>query len=84
MARRLFTYLLLLVLPCCTGFISMAQLFVFRQLTTADGLPSNFVNGLQQDTKGNMWFATDKGAAAYNGQSWLTLTTDDGLPSNMV
>lgn len=84
MPTRLFTYLLPVVLLCSIAYSALAQLFVFRSITSADGLPSNFVNGLHQDTKGNMWFATDKGAAAYNGQSWLTLTTDDGLPSNMV
>lgn len=82
--NRFITYLLPLVLLCSFSGNAAAQLFVFRSITSADGLPSNFVNGLHQDSKGNVWFATDKGAAAYNGQSWLTLTTDDGLPSNMV
>src|SRR5262249_46539049 len=36
------------------------------------------------DSKRNIWIATDKGVAFYNGTTIKTYTTNDGLPSNDI
>ncbi|MEO8933413.1 MAG: histidine kinase [Xanthomarina sp.] len=52
--------------------------------TTNDGLPSNHVYKIAQDSKGFMWFGTDKGVVKYNGNTMKTFTTKDGLATNDV
>ena len=37
-----------------------------------------------QDSKGYMWFATDRGVARFNGYEFHTFTTNDGLTDNTV
>jgi len=34
-----------------------------RSYTTQDGLPSNYLRALAQDSRGNLWIGTDKGLA---------------------
>ena len=46
---------------------SIAQHPVWRQYTTADGLPSNEVYGMLQDSRGFMWFTTNLGICRFNG-----------------
>jgi signal transduction histidine kinase/ligand-binding sensor domain-containing protein/CheY-like chemotaxis protein len=41
--------------------------YKFRHLTTKDGLPSNFVNSIEKDSNGFMWFGTENGLARYDG-----------------
>jgi len=61
-----------------------AQEPVMLHYTKDDGLPSNTVYNVYSDSKGYLWFGTDKGAARYNGTSFKTFTTDDGLPDNEI
>ena len=56
----------------------------FRHYTTKDGLPSSEVYEVIQDSKGYMWFATDRGVARFNGYEFHTFTTNDGLTDNTV
>ncbi|MCH3884920.1 sensor histidine kinase [Tenacibaculum aquimarinum] len=56
----------------------------YTNYSTKDGLPSNHVYTTVQDTKGYMWFLTDKGMVKYNGKSFKTYTTKEGLPNNDV
>jgi two-component sensor histidine kinase len=49
-----------------------------------DGLPSNIIYEIYRDSKGFLWFATDKGIARYNGIQFETFTTNNGLPDNEV
>ncbi|MFT5970079.1 MAG: ligand-binding sensor domain-containing protein, partial [Flavobacteriales bacterium] len=45
----------------------IAQSYQFVNFSVEDGLPSNEVYEVIQDSKGFMWFATDRGVARYNG-----------------
>ncbi len=47
-----------------------AQHPYFWQLTEEDGLPSNTVYDLMEDTHGNIWMGTDKGLVKFNGQQF--------------
>src|ERR1700756_1860562 len=56
----------------------------YRNYTVKDGLPSTEVYYSMQDTKGFMWFATDKGVCRFDGYEFKTYTTLDGLADNTV
>ncbi len=54
------------------------------RFTEENGLPNNFISGIQLDKHRNIWVSTNKGIAKIN---WTTkqvvvYTTQDGLPSN--
>lgn len=57
---------------------------VLDRLTRADGLPSDYVQGLWQDREGFVWMGTDAGVVRYDGERVETFTTDDGLPHPLV
>ena len=61
-----------------------AQDYPMLHYTIEDGLPSNNIYHIYKDSKGFLWFATDKGIARYNGLKFETFTTFDGLPDNEV
>ena len=54
----------------------------FRQLTTEQGLPSNYVLGITADHRGRIWVSTDQGLARYDAQTRTFRSYDDadGLP----
>ena len=47
-----------------------------------DGLPSNTIYYIKQDSKGFIWILTDKGVTRYDGLNYKIFTTEDGLASN--
>lgn len=57
----------------------------FRHYTTDEGLPSNCVRDIVQDSDGFMWFATDGGVTRFDGLRFITYdlaTLSDGLDSD--
>ncbi|MFI5132937.1 MAG: two-component regulator propeller domain-containing protein [Chitinophagales bacterium] len=66
------------------GICGRPQKIFFEQLTTAEGLPSDYVNCVFRDSKGYLWIGTDKGACRYDGNTFLYLNKDNGLASNFV
>ena len=56
----------------------------YTNYTTKNGLPSNHTYTIVQDSKGFIWFLTDKGMVKFNGSSFKTFTTKQGLPNNDV
>lgn len=64
--------------------LAMAQDYPYIQLTTAQGLPSNYVYGVTEDFEGNIWAYTEAGIAKYDGYTFRTFTVKDGLPGNDV
>ncbi|NCP06045.1 MAG: hypothetical protein COW66_00015 [Flavobacteriaceae bacterium CG18_big_fil_WC_8_21_14_2_50_34_36] len=52
--------------------------------TIKDGLPSNHVYKMVQDTKGFLWTITDNGIVRFNGSEFKVFTTKDGLPTNDI
>lgn len=55
-----------------------------RIYTTSDGLPNNYVYGIQPDAQGNVWVSTNNGLAKFSEErsTWRVYSTFDGLPSN--
>lgn len=58
----------------------------FVTLTTADGLPSDSVSALAQDTLGFLWIGTGDGLSRYDGQRLETLRpgSGNGLPDGYI
>jgi signal transduction histidine kinase len=57
---------------------------VFEQITTANGLPSNYVFCVAEDSDGFMWAGTDKGLCRFNGALWEVWDVDKGMPGNYI
>lgn len=81
MRRHIFLLLTccLVILPCI-----QAQNPKYLQFAVNEGLPSNEVYHVLQDSKGYLWFSTDKGVSRYDGYDFTNFTTDDGLTDNTV
>ena len=77
---------LLFIIFIC--FLTLQNLFAqsphFRNYTVDDGLPSSHVYRAFQDSKGFIWFCTDKGLARFDGYKFEKFTTKNGLPNNDI
>lgn len=71
---------------CTLIFLSTAkgQEPVFKHYNRINGLKSEYINHIFQDSKGFIWISSDKGLSRYDGKNTLHLNTDNGLPANMV
>jgi len=61
-----------------------AQKTVFKHYHRGNGLASDYVNSIFQDSKGYIWISSDKGASRYDGKDFRHFNTDNGLAGNMV
>jgi signal transduction histidine kinase/ligand-binding sensor domain-containing protein len=78
---RLSAGALVLLLFAGTGF---AQVLPFKNYTVRNGLLSNDIESIAQDSGGYMWFGTSDGISVFDGNSVKNYTTRDGLPHNFV
>lgn len=62
---------LLCLLTVLTTTLS-AQKYTQRQYKIGNGLPSELVKGIDQDSLGNLWIATDEGFVSYNASRFET------------
>ena len=62
----------------------IAQSPHFKNYTIKDGLPSNETYEIFQDSKGYVWFGTDRGVARFDGYEFKLFNTENGLPDNTV
>jgi signal transduction histidine kinase/ligand-binding sensor domain-containing protein/CheY-like chemotaxis protein len=55
-----------------------------KHLTTADGLPDNMINGIEEDKNHFLWLSTGKGLCRYNPETGniLNFYAEDGIQSN--
>ncbi len=74
----------MLIICCWFGLSLSGQYYPYTLYTADDGLPSNNVYRILQDTKGQIWIATINGIAKYDGYSFKTFKVPEGLPSNDV
>ena len=79
MTRSLLAYLVTII-----STIGHAQEYVYKNLTTEDGLPSNMVYEVSQDSKGFLWYSTDAGVSKYDGNQFINYTTKEGLGDNEI
>lgn len=57
---------------------------IYQNITTGNGLPSNYVFAVTEDEHGFLWAGTDKGLCRYDGFRWQVWDRDNGLPGNYI
>lgn len=61
-----------------------SQEYDYTHFGINDGLPSSQVYDIFQASNGNLWFATDRGLARYNGYEFESYGLEDGIPGLAV
>ncbi len=56
----------------------------FKHFSIENGLASNLIYKIIQDTDGFIWIATDKGISKFDGKTFKNFSTSNGLPSNDI
>lgn len=62
----------------------IAQQPFFRNYQIKDGLLSNYIYTVFQDSKGYIWLSSDVGISRFDGQNFTNYNTANGLPDNEV
>ena len=75
---------LFLIVVLLAGIDLSAQNPYIQHYTTFDGLPTNMVYYVYQDSKKFIWFATNAGVVRYDGTNFTNYRKNDGLSSNEV
>src|SRR5579872_2178220 len=65
-------------------FVLFCQPNGFRNYAIKDGLLSSEVYHVMQDSKGFMWFSTDRGVSRFDGYGFRNITTKEGLADNTI
>ncbi|MCB9336903.1 MAG: histidine kinase [Lewinellaceae bacterium] len=78
---KLLQILSILLLACP---FAAAQQPYFKNYQVRDGLPSNNVYFVFQDSKNYIWLCTDVGVSRFDGARFTNYTTADGLTDNEV
>ena len=60
------------------------QVLPFQSYTPRDGLPSNTVLVIFQDSRGYLWIGTNNGLSRYDGAKFTNYSTVDGLSNNWI
>src|SRR5215831_3805317 len=61
-----------------------AERLAVRSYGTADGLPSERIHDISQDSRGFLWFATADGLSRFDGYEFITYGAGQGLPDPSV
>lgn len=75
---------MLLAMPATPAWAGLPETPLPRQLSVADGLPSNTVYDVAEDADGYLWFATLDGLARYDGIGFRVWRREDGLGDNEI
>ena len=65
-----------------TSSSNAGRLLIEKTITQADGLASNTVLTIFEDSQGALWFGTANGITRYDGDNFQTFTMEDGLSRN--
>ena len=84
MRTRVIIWLLLAVATSWPAHAAIPETPRPRQITVADGLPSNRINGITEDQNGYLWIATSDGLARYDGIGFRIWRAEHGLRDNFV
>lgn len=76
------TAILFACLFICTN--SIAQQYPFVHYSPKDGLLSNRVRSVYQDSKGRLYFLTMNGLSIYDGARFTNFTSENGLEDDIV
>jgi len=76
---------ILIILCFYAGYNSLfAQMYNYKNYTVADGFPQSNADDIFQDKDGYIWFATQNGAARFDGFNYFIVDKYKGLRSNNV
>ncbi|MGH7598700.1 MAG: sensor histidine kinase [bacterium] len=75
---------ILLAFFLCLAAFGYAQILPFENYSIKDGLPSNWITSIFQDSRGYLWVGGDGGFAIYDGINFKTYDVDAGLPVGFV
>ena len=77
-------YITLLCLSLGLFYTMTAQMPVYKNYTTVDGLPSDNIYSVTQDGEGFIWFSTDNGVSRFDGTRFKNFSKADGVSDNDV
>jgi ligand-binding sensor domain-containing protein len=58
--------------------------FTFRNFTTQEGLPGNFILALEEDLAGELWIGTNNGLSKFDGKTFQNFSRINGLESKFI
>ncbi|MEK9629643.1 MAG: two-component regulator propeller domain-containing protein [Nitrospinota bacterium] len=58
--------------------------FTFRNFTTEEGLPGNFILSIEEDLSGNLWIGTNNGLSRFDGKVFQNFSRINGLKSKFI
>ena len=58
--------------------------FKFRNFTTQDGLPGNFILSIEEDHSGGLWIGTNDGLSLFDGEKFLNFSRINGFKSKFI
>lgn len=73
-----------MLLMCISTHTVLTQVLPFRVYTVEQGLISDAVTSLCQDSKGYLWIGTGEGISVFDGKSVRNISMTDGLALNSV
>ena len=77
------TYLLVGMSLLLRSFV-LSQILPFESYTVKDGLPSNRITAIHQDSRGYIWVGTNNGLSVYDGARFTNYSTVNGLSNNWI
>lgn len=83
MRNRSLTYFFLSSLSSLIDY-SLAQVLPFHTYTTNDGLLSNRILAVTQDSRDYLWIGTADGVSVFDGSTFTNYTAADGLAGSYV
>jgi len=66
------------------GGLARAVSLPVRVYSALEGLPGNRVHRIMPDSRGFLWFATDRGLARFDGSRFIVYGAADGLPDEAI
>jgi sensor histidine kinase YesM len=76
---------LALIFISLISFLTFAQKYeTIRYFNQNNGLNSEIIYNIEEDTNNFFWISTDNGVLKYNGNSFKKFTINNGLPSNDI
>lgn len=83
-SRPLLTLSRIVLVLTVIGVKAGSQIVPATTIAAADGLLSNAVNVIMQDSRGFLWIGTGEGISVYDGATFRHYTVADGLAANLV
>jgi len=84
MVRGVHVPIQVLILLVAGAIFAKGQVPLLRHFSTKDGLCSNSIYRIKQDSQGFLWFCTDQGISQFDGHEFQNYTSRQGLPDNEV